>query len=180
MKLGVFSDSHNNLDYLETAASNAVHRGAAEVLIHLGDDFEDAKILNQFGMRVIRVPGVFSPQYQDRATANRIIEAFGPWNVLMTHTRQKHQNDLETDLDPEEVVRSRSVHVVLYGHTHEPAVTTSQGVWFINPGHLKRHDKKNHPPSFALVDLRGDGGTVQIIDVVSRAELLRRDFPLRQ
>jgi predicted phosphodiesterase len=98
----------------------------------------------------------------------------------MTHTRQKHQNDLETDLDPEEVVRSRSVHVVLYGHTHEPAVTTSQGVWFINPGHLKRHDKKNHPPSFALVDLRGDGGTVQIIDVVSRAELLRRDFPLRQ
>jgi putative phosphoesterase len=180
MKLGVFSDSHGNLDYLETAASNAVHRGGAEVLIHLGDDFADATVLNQFGRRVIRVPGVFSAHYQDRAVPNRVIEAFGPWSVLITHTREKHPNDLETDLDPGEVVRGRAAHVVLYGHTHEPAITSSGGVWFINPGHLRRHDKKEHPASFALVNLRDHGGTAQIIDVSTHVQLLHGDLTLGQ
>ncbi len=178
MKLGVFSDSHGNLDYLETAASNAVSRGGAEVLVHLGDHYDDAKILNQFGRRVIRVPGVFSPQYQDRTTANRIIESFGPWSVLITHTRQKHPNDLETDLDPGEVIRSRAVRVVLFGHTHEPEIAESRGVWFINPGHLRHNDKKGHPASFAMVDLWDGGGTAQIIDVAGHAELLRAELAL--
>jgi putative phosphoesterase len=178
MKLGVFSDSHGNLDYLETAASDALHMGSAEVLIHLGDDFADAKVLRQFGRRVISVPGVFSPHYQDPATANRIIESFGPWSVLITHTRDRHPNDLDTDLDPEEVVRSRAVQLVLYGHTHVPAITAGQKVWFVNPGHLRRDDKKGHPASFALVDLREDSGTARIIEIGSRAELLRHELTL--
>jgi putative phosphoesterase len=178
MKLGVFSDSHGNLDYLESAASDAVHRGSAEVLIHLGDDFEDAKLLNQFGKRMIHVPGVFSTYYQNPATANRIIETFGPWGVLITHTRDKHPNDLETDLDPGEVIRSRAVNLVLYGHTHKPDITVAQGVWFLNPGHLRRQDKKGRPASFALVDLRNDGGMAQIFEMGSRTELLHRELTL--
>jgi len=73
MKLAVFSDSHGNLDYLESAASYALNKGNAEILVHLGDNYTDAKILNQFGRRIIRVPGVFSTQYQDPSITNRII-----------------------------------------------------------------------------------------------------------
>ena len=40
MKLAVFSDSHGDTKYLETAGSHAVYRGRAEVLIHLGDDYD--------------------------------------------------------------------------------------------------------------------------------------------
>jgi len=110
------------------------------------------------------------------ATPNRIIETFGSWSVLITHTREKHPNDLETDLDPEEVIRSRAVQLVLYGHTHEPAITIVREVWFVNPGHLRRDDKKRHSPSFALMDLRDDGGVAQIIELASHAELLRREL----
>ena len=176
MILGVFSDSHGNVDYLETAASHAVRKGSADVLVHLGDNYDDAKVLRQFGKRLIQVPGVFSPQYQTPTLANRILETFGPWNVLLTHTPEKHPNDLPTDLDPAELVRNRTVQVVLHGHTHMPRIEQSQGLWWINPGHLKPHDKKNHPASFALLELRDGDATAQIIEVVGSAELLSRDF----
>ncbi len=180
MKLAVFSDSHGNLDYLETAGSYALHKGAADVLVHLGDNYDDAKVLNQFGKRLIRVPGVFSEQYQDPSVANRILETFGPWSVLVSHTHEKHPNDLPTDLDPAEMLRNRAVNVILHGHTHEPRIEESRGVWFINPGHLKRRDKRNHPASFALIDLRDLDATVQIVEVVGHVELLRRDFGFRK
>ena len=178
MRLGVFSDSHGNVDYLQTAASYAVLKCFAEVLIHLGDNYNDAKVLNEFGRRLIQVPGVFSPQYQDPVVANRVVETFGPWSVLVSHTSEKHPNDLPTDLDPAELLRSHAIHIFLHGHTHAPRIEKTRGAWHINPGHMKRHDKKNHPASFALLDLGDEEATTQIIEVASRAELLRKDFTL--
>jgi putative phosphoesterase len=180
MILGVFSDSHGNVDYLENAASYAARRGGADVFIHLGDNYSDAKVLNQFGKRLIQVPGVFAPQYKDPSVANRILETFGQWNVLVSHTSQKHLNDLPSDIDPEEMLRNRTIQVLLHGHTHDARIEESQGVWHINPGHLKRNDKKNRPASFALVDLRDSDATAQIIDVVNHTQLLNRDFSFRQ
>jgi putative phosphoesterase len=179
MKLAVFSDSHGDTKYLETAASHAIYRGRAEVLIHLGDNYDDASVLTQFNRRLLRVPGVFAPEYQNPSVANRIVETFGPWSVLISHTSQKHPNDLETDLDPAELIRSRAVHIILHGHTHEPRIVEEGGVWYVNPGHLKRQDKKNHPASFALLDLTDSSAAVQIYDVLSRAELMRKQFPFK-
>lgn len=178
MRLGVFSDSHGNLDYLETAASYAVHKGQADVLIHLGDDYEDARVLNEFGRRLIRVPGVFSPKYQDTSVANRLLETFGPWDVLITHTAEKHPNDLPGDLDPQELAANRAMHLVLHGHTHTPRVERIEGLWFVNPGHLKREDKRGHPASFALLDLTDRKATAQIIQVVGHREALRRELAI--
>ena len=179
MKLAVFSDSHGNLDYLESAASFALNKANAEILVHLGDNYTDAKILNQFGRRLIRVPGVFSPQYQDHSVTNRIMETFNAWSVLVSHTHEKHLNDLPADLDPAELVRNRAVNIILHGHTHEPRVEESRGVWYVNPGHMKRSDKKNHPASFALVDLGESNATVQIIEVLGHAALMRKDLNLK-
>jgi predicted phosphodiesterase len=105
---------------------------------------------------------------------------FGPWSVLVSHTAQKHANDLPADLDPAELVRSRAVQLVLHGHTHEPRIEASYGVWYVNPGHLKRRDKKEHPASFALLDLKGPDATAQIIDAVSHAGLLRENFSIKE
>jgi putative phosphoesterase len=176
MILGVFADSHGNLEYLENAASYAVHKGPADVLIHLGDNYNDAKILNQFGRRVIQVPGVFAQQYQDPSVANRVIETFGQWDVLISHTQEKHLNDLPADIDPAEMIKSRSIRILLYGHTHDARLEEKQGVWFINPGHLKRSDKKDRPATFALIDLNDSNATIRIVAVMNHVELVRKDL----
>lgn len=180
MILGVFSDSHGNFDYLENAASYAIRKGGAEVLAHLGDNYGDATALSQFGKRVIRVPGVFSQQYQDISISNRIVETFGNWNVLMSHTAQKHPNDLASDLDPLELARSRTIHILLHGHTHEPRIEQRDGIWLINPGHLRQHDKKGHPASFGLLEFGDANATARIIELRSHNEVQRADFALRQ
>jgi len=178
MKLGVFSDSHGNLEYLGNAAAFAAGRGKADVLIHLGDNYKDAKVLNQFGKRVLRVPGVFANEYLDPSVSNRIVETFGPWNVLITHTSEPHPNDLPADIDPVETVRNKVVQIVLHGHTHIPRIALHEGVWFVNPGHLKRQDKKGYHASFAMLDLRRNDATAKIYQLVGLKELLSKDFPL--
>jgi len=57
MKIGVLSDSHNNLSYLKEAASWLIEKKRVDLLVHLGDDMEDARILEEFGVRVLKVPG---------------------------------------------------------------------------------------------------------------------------
>ena len=176
MILAVFSDTHGNVDYLETAAAYALNKGSADVLAHLGDNYDDSKILNQFGKRVVRVPGIFSPQYQDTGVANRILEDYGVWSVLFTHTPNRQSNDLPADLDPEELVRSHSINILLHGHTHEPRIEQIGAVWYINPGHLKHHDKKKNPPSFAILDFSDDSVNVKIIGVLDHSEIMSREL----
>jgi len=44
---------------------------------------------------------------------------------------------------------------------------------------MKRGDKKNHPASFALMDMEKSSATVQIIQVLGHTELMRKDLNLK-
>jgi hypothetical protein len=152
MKVGVVSDSHGEVENLKKAAEMLVEDHKVRVIVHLGDNFDDPEVLKHLDVRIVKVPGVFSAYYQDNNILNRKVESFHDKKVLITHTESSHENDLPGDIKPEEITKEKKVDVVLYGHTHIPAVDEKQGILYINPGHLKTEDKKGFPPTFAVVD----------------------------
>lgn len=170
MKVGVVSDSHGNLPYLRKAAQGLKREGV-DVIIHLGDDYDDARLLSEYCPKVIRVPGVFSSYYQDPRIPNRLIQKFGSLKALLSHTSTSHPNDLPQDLKPEKLIADKEVDAIFYGHTHIPTLEIKEGILWVNPGHLKGQDKKGYPPSFAVVDIQGQSIKADIFDAVDAGQL---------
>lgn len=141
MKLGILSDSHQNLKNLEEAAKWLVEKEKVDLLVHLGDEYDDAKILEKFKVGLIKVPGVFSSYYQDAKIPNRLIKDFSSKKVLISHTEKIHKNDpppeIKELINPEEVIAKKEVDIAFVGHTHIPRIEDRNGVLILNPGHLK-------------------------------------------
>jgi len=174
MKVGLLSDSHGELENLRRAAKALANK--VELIVHLGDDWDDCRVLEEMGLKFIRVPGVFSSYYQDPRIANRRIEEFNHWKVLLSHTPSSHQNDLPQDIKPEDVTAQGKVQVLLYGHIHIPKIEESQGILCVNPGHLKPVDKKGYPPSYALLDFGPQGIQARIFGLEEREVLAEKSF----
>ena len=49
MIIGVMSDTHGNLAYMQRAANIMVRDFGAEALVHLGDDYDDAMRMDAMG-----------------------------------------------------------------------------------------------------------------------------------
>ncbi|MDY7034303.1 MAG: YfcE family phosphodiesterase [Thermodesulfobacteriota bacterium] len=169
MKIGVMSDTHGNIEFLRMAAEQLMEK-RAEIIVHLGDDYDDASTLTEFRIEVVKVPGVFGSSYQDPNIPNRVIREFNGTKVLITHTAESHKNDLPSDLKPEEVTEKRAINVLLFGHSHIPSLVEKEGILFVNPGHLKAKDKKGHQPSYSVIDFEEGKVTARIIDLLNNNE----------
>jgi len=166
MKIGVVSDSHGHIENLRRALRALLERGI-QVFCHLGDDYEDMRALEAGTLAVVQVPGVFSSYYRDPAVPNRVLRSWGGKRFLLTHTKVRHENDLRGDPDPRELVAKGEVDGILYGHSHTPEVLAEQGVLFLNPGHLKDEDKKGYPPTYGLVEVKGEALSGMVYDLYS-------------
>jgi len=173
MKVGVTSDTHKHLKNFEVAVQQMKNLGA-EMIIHLGDDYSDCDDIGEGD--IVRVPGVYSEQYLNPAILNRKVLEITGWQVLLSHTRDAHPNDLEGDLKPESLIQCKQVNAVLYGHTHIPDASMDQGVVFINPGHLKDEDKKGSLPTYALVEFGEHDVIVEIYRLKDNTPFIREQF----
>jgi hypothetical protein len=167
MRVGVVSDSHGEIGNLRKAAMWLIDKQNVKVIVHLGDDYDDTRVLENLDIQIIKVPGVFSSYYQDRDIPNRVVETFNGRKVLITHTECCHENDLPEDIKPEELASKKAVDVVFYGHSHIPRIEQRQSILYINPGHLKTEDKKGYPPTVAVVDFT-DQISVTIFDLMGK------------
>jgi predicted phosphodiesterase len=60
MKIGVVSDSHGHVENLRRALK-VMREAGADLIVHLGDDYDDVTALSdQGGVPITQVPGVFS------------------------------------------------------------------------------------------------------------------------
>jgi hypothetical protein len=177
MKIGVLSDSHGEMEGIKKAAKLLKEIGA-NLLIHLGDDSADAKVLDKYEIKVKKVPGVFETAYKDPRVPNRLIEQFEGWKMLISHTCSFHPNDLPKNLKPEELIEKHAVDGVLYGHTHIPKIEVREGILFLNPGHLKKQNKKGFSPTFGLLEIKKEEIKAQVIDLEGKqmlSEVIRKD-----
>lgn len=153
MRLGVMSDTHGNVPFMQRAADRMQREFHVEAVIHLGDDIADTKALKIEGTRLYAVPGVFEAAWSDGSTPHRLIEEFGGVRFLLSHTPSRHSHDGPDDIDPETARKHHGVHVLLHGHTHSfRAVQSADDLVIINPGHLKAGKDRGVPATFAVID----------------------------
>lgn len=177
MKIGVVSDSHKNMAYLDRAVAECLDEGCT-AFIHLGDDYSDVEKVP--GMELIKVPGVYDPEYHSVSIPHRIVKEFGKARFVMTHAPDSHSSDFPSDLPPEKLAIQHHAHFILHGHTHTPSIEEREGIFWINPGHLKKEDKKGYPASFSIIEIDDDEADVAIFDLLKRKEMLKKRISLKK
>ena len=146
MPIGLLSDTHGNLSLMHAAAEQLAGRLSAEVLVHLGDDFEDGEELSVWGLPVLRVPGLYCPAYHDEDVPRVLFKEVEGRSVAFVHR--------EEDLSPEE---RGACSVLAVGHTHRYVFRSESQPLVVNPGHLKASIHRGQPPSFGLLEVTGTG-----------------------
>lgn len=126
MKLTVFSDCHNNLEN----AIRILTESEADVYLFCGDGIRYAEsAADLLDKRLIGVVG--NCDAGEAGEAERQLE-LGGVKILLTHG---HGYSVKSSLLP---LRRRAlelgVQLVLYGHTHQPAMSEEEGILFCNPG----------------------------------------------
>ncbi len=134
MRIGVLSDTHDNLPMIDRALRVFEERGV-ETVLHLGD------FVSPFALRRIlkglRVPlyGVFGNNDGDKLLLKGIlgdrlfnppvILELGAHRVLLTHELQEGMG---------KVLLKGGLRAVFFGHTHSPHVERDAGGLLLNPG----------------------------------------------
>ncbi len=176
MKIGVVSDSHRNTSYIDRVVAECLDK-TCTVFIHLGDDYSDVKDVP--GMRLIKVPGVYDPEYLSVSIHHRIVEEFRQAKFVITHAPESHSNDFPSDLSPEELALKRHARFILHGHTHIPVIEERRGIFWINPGHLQKKDKRGYPASFSIMEIGNEAIDITIFDLLKSEEMLQKRVNLK-
>jgi uncharacterized protein len=148
-KLLIASDTHGSAPYIEKCKERIAHH-KPNVVFHLGDDYQDADSWRSPHYDLIRVPGTWTQHYLDPYIDNRRVESIRGWKIFLSHTPDSHYNDLQSDVKPEKIIEKQSCDLFLHGHTHRPLIDQVNGVWRVNPGHLKLDDNRGFPPTYAV------------------------------
>ncbi|OGF44334.1 MAG: hypothetical protein A2231_06795 [Candidatus Firestonebacteria bacterium RIFOXYA2_FULL_40_8] len=162
--IGVFSDTHRNLDGLRQAAETAKALGAA-ILIHLGDSYKDGETLFEYSNEVLRVPGLYEPEYKNPEVPNRFFTEINGFNIFLTHSDRCEDQDLPGDIDPRKVAIENQADIYLYGHTHLYEATIKGDSLFLNPGSLKAGDNRCQTMTFGLLELSEKKATGKVMDL---------------
>ena len=149
MRIGVLSDTHNNLYFLDMAVKRM---GNIDLLIHLGDNYEDAvKANGKYKLPLEYVTGNNDYDYQPIFFKTLIL---GGKRILVTHGHKyRVYYDLSTLYYK---ALEEKADLVLYGHTHRQNIEWVGNVLFVNPGStsLPRDGK----PGAAVINIDDNGG----------------------
>ncbi len=163
MKLGVFSDTHDNLDNMREVL-DAYRTAGITQLIHCGDMTSADTARHLGGFQVVYVDG-----NMDRASEEiyRALRELGPKNVsLPTYEGEfdgvpiavTHGDD-EAEL--ERLIRSASFQYVFHGHTHRRRDERIGPTRVFNPGALG--GLKFQSWSYSIVDL--GSGEIEVVEL---------------
>ena len=136
MKIGVVSDTHNNLKNIEIII-DIFNEERVPLVIHTGD-ISNAKALDQFSKLNSELIGVYG---------NNDRSELGLREVAKKNNFQFEEPPRRISLANREIVifhepdnieqfllENRHTNVVLYGHTHRYENNTKNGVLYFNPG----------------------------------------------
>ena len=164
MIIGVMSDSHGNIKLMQKAADLMLKKFKADAIVHLGDDYADAKRLDSKGKTVFAVPGMYEAAWDDQKIPHRLIRDFGGVSFMISHTPTRDKHDKHGDINPERALSKYKAQVLLHGHTHKfGAALARDGLIMINPGHLKGDSDRGAVPSFAVINVSGSDLKVSFI-----------------
>ncbi len=155
MRLLILSDTHGNYPLAVKALEEA---GQVDRIIHLGDEFEDARMIEAIiGSPLIKVPGNCDLGVEDARTITVTLDGS---RVFMTHGDRFQVKSGLARLHKK--AAAEQAGIVLYGHTHLAAITEIDGILFINPGCL---DYKCDTPSYAILTITAGRVSAEICPI---------------
>jgi putative phosphoesterase len=153
MIVGVMSDTHGNIEYMQRACDIIIDKFGAEAIVHLGDDYDDAQRMDRRGRPLYAVPGMYERAWCDDKIPHRLIKQFGGVVFLLSHTPTRDRHDKAGDINPARALSMYGAEVLMHGHTHKYRVMESvEGLIVICPGHVRSDLDRGSPPSFAIVE----------------------------
>ena len=172
MKIGIISDSHDNLANIDTAL-NHLKQQKIKHLIHTGDACflpTVEHILNNFSGKVYLVEGNgedYTDKYKklERKYKNfNFYTSYGVVKIASTNIAFTHKPDLT-----ESLALSGKYNLVAYGHTHKPwekvLSINNKIVRILNPGTLAGLFAK---ATFAVYDTKSQQAQLIVIEQLAK------------
>ena len=149
MKLGVISDTHGNLDAIDSVAAYM----QADLWLHAGDLVSDAAYLEQtYDAATMKVAG--NCDFFGQGVPEELVVEAGGHKIFLTHG-----HIYGARFSVEQIARAALVNgcdIAVYGHTHvAQSVKLQDGddeIWLLNPGSASR-PRDDMRPSFMTVEL---------------------------
>ena len=136
MKIGVVSDTHNNLKNIEIII-NLFNDIKVPVVIHTGD-ISNANTLERFSKLNAELIGVYGNNDRSESGLKEVAQK----NNFHFQEPPRKLSLLDREIvifhEPDNIDQflseNKSINVVLYGHTHRYENITKNGVLYFNPG----------------------------------------------
>jgi putative phosphoesterase len=155
MRLLVISDTHGNYPLAVEVLEGA---GPVDVIIHLGDEIEDARMIEAIiGRPLVKVPG--NCDLGEEGARALSLSCDGT-KFFITHGDRYQVKAGLAHLHKK--AAKEKARIVLYGHTHVAAIVEIDGILFVNPGALSA---KCSTPSYATITISAGEVAAEIIPV---------------
>jgi len=148
MRIGVISDSHGDVRSIRQGLRQM---GEIALLLHAGDhctDIAEIEATAAFPVKAVRGNCDFGMV----APGEQIIDWVGK-RILLLHGHQYQVKRTFSSLIA--YAQTRAPDLVVFGHTHVPAVFTVGNTVFFNPGSLA-YPRGKEAPSFGIVEVKPD------------------------
>ena len=148
MKLLVMSDSHKNIGLMQQAAEQT----RPDAIMHLGDHIGDARELQRRLPDAVIYTVVGNCDFYTQGEDELLLTLAGK-KIYMTHG---HIFGVKSGLDSlVKQARRRNADIALFGHTHQALLQQTEGLWLMNPGHMKQQHDRNRAASYGIVTIEG-------------------------
>lgn len=151
VKIGVVSDSHGNIEGIEKVVP-LFQAQDVSFIVHCGDIVEDAQhLMRQTQIPVVSIRG--NCDIGKQAGSWFLKTKFAGKTIYACHG---DQYGVKRDLDAlyYQGIKEEA-DVVLYGHTHVPALQKRDGILFMNPGALC-YRNFGEDMTYGIVSIDGD------------------------
>ena len=154
MKIGVVSDTHNNLKNIEIII-NLFNEIKVPIVIHTGD-ITNANTLEQFSKLNSKLIGVYGNNDRNELGLEEVAQK----NKFQFQDPPRKLSLLDKEIvifhEPDKIDQflseNKLIDVVLYGHTHRYENNTKNGVLFFNPGESAGMQKGSN--AIGILDLK--------------------------
>jgi putative phosphoesterase len=157
LKIGVISDTHLDrhpekiLDYLEKCFKDV------DLIVHAGD-YTNIKVINYIkeNKKFVGVFGnVDKTSVREVVKEKEIVEFCGK-KIGIFHGHGKKNTTIDRAYD---VFSTDNVDIIIFGHSHQPSISTKNKILMLNPGSLSRKRKE---PWFSYIILNLDKNSMDI------------------
>jgi hypothetical protein len=136
MKIGVVSDTHNNLKNIEIII-NLFNDKKVPIVVHTGD-IANANSLEQFSKLNSKLIGVYGNNDRVESGLKKVALKNNFHFQEPPRKLSLHNREIAIFHEPENIEQflldNKKTNVVLYGHTHRYENAARNGVLFFNPG----------------------------------------------